>query len=256
MIGIGNESTASLQSYTRTGQRPPAGSQNLVPSQAALAGGDSVNIGNLFASFAGQVKTMFDGQEGPSGARELGVAEFSMRVSVKETFEGRYSNFANGDKTSAYVRQTKETSAFMSFNKAQADSVLEAQMNAMNQDPFSPEATASRIASFALGFFPMFAADNPDMTYEQQVTAFEQMVDGAVSQGFSEALAILGNMPDEVSNQINDTMNLVRDKLSSFFDNMRGEGADAAKAASQNGNWKDYVTEFYKQETEDEPLTT
>lgn len=255
-MGISNEGITSLQSYTQTGQRLRFGSQNPAPSTASPAGGDNVKIGNLFTSFAEQVKTMFDAQEKPSGARELGVTEFSMRVSVSKTFEERYSYSSSGNKTSAYVRQTEEAGATMRFNKAQADNVLQAQMNAMSGDPFSPEATASRIANFALSFFPAFAADNPDMTYDEQVNAFQRMVEGAVGQGFSEALAILGNMPDEVSNQIDETMSLVRDKLSSFFDNLRGEGAQAGQAASQNGNWQDYVTDFFNQKTEDEPLTT
>jgi len=254
MHGVQNEGLNSVfTGFNRNNSPHRAGFQDEKTSGSmAPVGGDNVAIENLFSKFADKVKEMFLSEGGAVGAQEQSVVEFSVRASVRETFEGRY-NYANsntGSQASAYVQQTRDTNVEMSFRMEGANNVAQAQLNAM-ENPFGPEATANRIVDFALGFFPMFAKANPDMTHEEQVDAFQALVEGAIGEGFSEALQILGAIPGEMMDQLNETMDLVQEKLDSFFSHLKGEGADEGKQAAQDGQWRNFVDEFFEPETQE-----
>jgi len=171
------------------------------------------------------------------------VLEFSVEARIQRTFEGSFSYSNGGREVSAYVKSSETAEFKLNMKMTQADALAQTQINAM-QDPSSPEAVAQRITDFALGFFPMFAADNPNMSKEEQITAFKTMVEGAIDQGFSEAMATLGSMPGEVTNQINETRDIIQQQLDSFFEYLRGDGAKAGNSAVENGTWGDFVTEF------------
>lgn len=139
----------------------------------------------------------------------------------------------------------------MTFFEVQAERIVQAHVQAFEGDPFGPEATAGRIVDFAVSFFPMFAADNPDMPHEEQVEAYREMVEGAVDEGFKEALQILGALPNEISEGIEQTRSLVDEKLDSFFRSLAGEGAEEGKKSVSEGVWKDYVNEFFSSSGEE-----
>jgi hypothetical protein len=84
----------------------------------------------------------------------------------------------------------------------------------------SPEATAGRIADFALGMYGLYKQQNPDLDDEQSIQKFETLIRGAVNQGFSEARSILGSMglmDDKVKEDADKTYDLVQERFDSFF---------------------------------------
>lgn len=180
-----------------------------------------------------------------------GTVEFSIQAHIEASFKTSSDNVAGGSKTSAYSYQADvAVSGKFDFRAEQAESIANAHAMAFEGDPFSPEATAKRITEFAMSFFPMFAEENPDMTYEEQIDAYQKMVNEAIGEGFSEAMSMLGALPDEVMQGIEKTKDLVTSELNAMFDHMRGEGKEEAKEAQASGVWKDFVEEFLSRDTE------
>jgi len=211
---------------------------------------DSVSVRDFYASLA--IKLIQRVDERASG----GVAQGRGAMFEQMVFEasahvhaaGRFSvPPQNADPLAKAYNGASENGPSGDFWSAQAEQVIQAHLDAFSGDPFGPEATAQRIADFALSFFPLFAGDHPEMSFEEQVDAYQELVEGAIDQGFSEAMQILGALPDEISEEIERTRSLVADRLGSFFDYLRGEGAADGKKAVADGVWQDYVEKFFAQ---------
>ena len=71
---------------------------------------------------------------------------------------------------------------------------IPAQNNVFGQQDTSPEATADRILSFALGFFDAYARQHPGEDTDKLATDFVSVVRGGFEKGFNEAKDILKAM--------------------------------------------------------------
>lgn len=173
------------------------------------------------------------------------VVEVSVQASLSRSFEASFfKEGQNGSQVSAYYKASEEINVTASFRMEQAQALAEAH-TAAAENPFGPEATAGRIVDFALSFFPAFARQHSDMSFDEQVDAFKEMVEGAVDKGFKEAMAILGPMPEEITAEIDKTRQLVDSKLASFFEYLKGEGAEKGQQAAQDDSWMDFVNGFF-----------
>jgi len=84
----------------------------------------------------------------------------------------------------------------------------------------SPEATADRIAGFAIGMFSLYKKQNPDLTEEEALAKYEKYIGRAIDKGFNEALKILGGLgvtDAQTMDGIQMTYNLIQEKFSNFF---------------------------------------
>jgi hypothetical protein len=82
----------------------------------------------------------------------------------------------------------------------------------------SPEATAGRIADFALNFFSRFEENHPELEGEDARQAFSDLIGGAIQQGIQEARDILqalnaldggtNTLIDNISQIINERLEL------------------------------------------------
>lgn len=91
---------------------------------------------------------------------------------------------------------------------------------------FSPEATAERIVSFSTQFLGAFREQNPDMSEEESLTAFVDIISSGIDQGFDEAKEILGGLKvleGEVSETIDKTYELVQSGLQAFVDALKAK---------------------------------
>jgi len=83
----------------------------------------------------------------------------------------------------------------------------------------SPEATADRIVSLTTGLFSAFQNANPDLQGSELVDHFTDVIGGGILQGFDEAREILdgmGVLTEEIAANIDQTYNLVTEKLEQF----------------------------------------
>lgn len=187
------------------------------------------------------------GEGEAAGAVSYSTLEISVQASVKRSFEAGYQHTgANGAKTSAYMKTSEEVSFRAEFRLEQARRLAGAHEAAGGADYFSPEATAQRIVDFAMSFFPAYSRDNQDMSFEERVDSFKKMVEGAIDEGFKEAMSILGSMPESVTAEISKTRDLIQEKLDSFFEHLKGDGAEEGEKAAGNGSWKDFVNGFFE----------
>jgi len=83
----------------------------------------------------------------------------------------------------------------------------------------SPEATAGRIADFALGFFDAYRERYEDLSDDEARQQFADFIGGAIGQGIEEARGILGALqalnPD-VDNTIETIAGLIQQRLDDF----------------------------------------
>lgn len=83
----------------------------------------------------------------------------------------------------------------------------------------SPEATANRIADFALNFFELYQKNNPGVEGQEARENYAQFIGEAIQQGIEEARAILEALSaiDENTNSgISIIENIIQDRLAAF----------------------------------------
>jgi len=84
----------------------------------------------------------------------------------------------------------------------------------------SPEATADRIAGFAISMFSVYQKQNPELSEEEALAKYEPYIKRAIDKGFNEALKILGSLninDDQTMSGIQQTYDLIQEKLDNFF---------------------------------------
>ncbi len=85
----------------------------------------------------------------------------------------------------------------------------------------SPEATAGRIVSLTTGLFSLYQDQNPDLSQDQQLDRFLEVIGGGIDTGFGEAREILdglGVLEGEIASNIDKTYTLVQEGLQAFRD--------------------------------------
>ena len=90
---------------------------------------------------------------------------------------------------------------------------------AENPEDFTPENTAERIASFALNFYSAYQDQHPEMSEEEGVNSFIDLMSGAVEKGVNEARGILdgmGVLEGDIAGNIDKTMALVQERFEAF----------------------------------------
>jgi hypothetical protein len=86
----------------------------------------------------------------------------------------------------------------------------------------SAEATANRIADFALGAFERFLANHEELGENEARQVFVDLVGGAINQGIEEAREILGTfdaLTPEVGAKIDTVSGIIQQRLDSFLGN-------------------------------------
>ncbi|WP_440874271.1 DUF5610 domain-containing protein [Thalassotalea sp. PLHSN55] len=84
---------------------------------------------------------------------------------------------------------------------------------------FSPEATAERIVAFSTKFISAYQAQHPDMSEQDSVSTFVDIITGGIDTGFSEAKEVLGGLnvlEGEIADNIGKTYALVQQGLQAF----------------------------------------
>ena len=104
------------------------------------------------------------------------------------------------------------------------------------EDYWSAEKTADRIATGATAHFEAFQRQNPDLGLEEQVDRFLEIIGGAVDQGYGEAASLLeglGVFDGTIRDTAEKTLQLVHEKLATFRERMIGEEADPEAASAE-----------------------
>jgi hypothetical protein len=81
----------------------------------------------------------------------------------------------------------------------------------------SPDATANRIADFALGAFSVFQQNHPELEGDAAKTAFIDLVGGAVAEGIDQARGILDSL-SALTPEVQDGITTIQDLVQQRFD--------------------------------------
>ena len=84
----------------------------------------------------------------------------------------------------------------------------------------SAEATANRIADFALNFFENYAENHPELEGQDAKQAFVDFIGAAIETGIQEARDILGSLSalsPEIDSSIDSIGDIVRQRLDAFL---------------------------------------
>lgn len=101
-------------------------------------------------------------------------------------------------------------------NGAGGDSAAPVDLMEQLREFFSPEKTAERILDFSLGFFPRSKAFKEGGDTEDSRNQFADVMRDAIQKGFDQALSMLGELPEETAQEIDETHDLVFDGLDRF----------------------------------------
>ncbi len=96
---------------------------------------------------------------------------------------------------------------------------------------FSPEATAERIVSFSTGFFSAYQEQHPELSTEDALNGFLDVIGGGIQQGFDEARNILDGLQvlkGDIADNIDQTFTLVQTGLGKFKDMILAPPASSA----------------------------
>lgn len=99
----------------------------------------------------------------------------------------------------------------------------------------SPEATAGRIADFALGFFDKYAKQHGLADDEAGRQQFADFIGGAIGQGIDEARGILSALQvldGDTSSKIDQTASIIQQRLSDFVKNGASGKTDGQTASA------------------------
>mgnify|MGYP000311778522 CR=1 FL=1 len=90
----------------------------------------------------------------------------------------------------------------------------------------SPEATAERIVSLSTAFFSSYQEQHPELSEQEAVTKFTEIISGGIDTGFSEAREILTGLSvleGDIATNIDSTYELVQEKLMAFIESFNQE---------------------------------
>jgi len=152
-----------------------------------------------------------------SSASRKSAAHSSKKAEQSKSFKSLYSTMLKGMKCG--LNMVEQTS--ISELKAALGGAAEyLGINGLANYDTSPEATARRIADFAIGMYSIYKKQNPRMEETERLEKFEKLIKGAIDKGFQEARTVLDSLnmiTKEVKSGISETYELVQKRLDNFF---------------------------------------
>jgi hypothetical protein len=99
----------------------------------------------------------------------------------------------------------------------------------------SPEATADRIVKFGTAFFEQYRANHSELSDEEAMGQFVQLIGGGIDKGFSEAKEILKGLQvleGGIADNIDKTYELVQAGLKAFAENYKKIAVSGVESSS------------------------
>lgn len=111
---------------------------------------------------------------------------------------------------------------------------------------FNAENTAERIYNFATSFYETYLSTSGKTDSEESRKEYKEIIGEAIDDGFEQALSILGDLPDEVASEVQNTRDIIFKKLDSFV-----TGEEQSYSQKVNDKITNRVKELDKDESGD-----
>lgn len=102
---------------------------------------------------------------------------------------------------------------------------------AQKEDFWSPENTADRIVTSALGHFETFKTQHPGMAEEEQLEQFMTRITEAIDKGYGEAVKVLDGLKvfdGSIKDNAEATLALIGERLAAFREEQSGKSPEQA----------------------------
>ncbi len=146
-------------------------------------------------------------------------ASFSASVQVSKTDQ---VSFSKGDVSKGQAQGIVLDRAYEKLRAVVGDARTALGLAEGEEIDTSPNATADRIADFAINFFSKYAENNGLEDNEEGRKAFADFIGGAINQGIEEAKGILTALPafdPEIQAGVEDTASYIQKRLDDFVKN-------------------------------------
>jgi len=130
------------------------------------------------------------------------------------------ASISAGDKPLALVLKTALEGVNKALQKTMGDNAIQKSYDAGVD--VTPKATADRIVSLSTAFFGKYQEKHPDMSQQEALKSFTDIISGGIDTGFSDARKILeglGVLKGDIAKNIDKTYSLVQEGLNSFVEN-------------------------------------
>ena len=147
------------------------------------------------------------------------TASFSASVQVSKTDE---VSFSSGGVSKGQAQHIVLDRAYEKLRTAVGDARTALGIPEGEAVDTSPEATANRIADFAINFFSKYAENNGLADDEEGRKKFADFIGGAIGQGIEEAkgiLTALSALNPDIQTGIEDTASYIQKRLDDFVKN-------------------------------------
>ena len=174
----------------------------------------TAKMDEFFGNFARQAADAGEGllQAGKS----VYAFEASVHASLKMLIEERSVTTSGNGQISQYRSRSVSIEAQIEVRVSAYRQVGNESL-AMDGDYFSPANAAGRIVDFASGFLQTHMNLHPEQSSDEAKASFAELVRSAVTDGFNEAMALLGALPESILEQITETYDLVMQMLDEMF---------------------------------------
>ncbi len=146
-------------------------------------------------------------------------ASFSASVQVSKTDQ---VSFSKGDVSKGQAQGIVLDRAYEKLRAVVGDARTALGLAEGEEIDTSPNATADRIADFAINFFSKYAENNGLEDNEEGRKAFADFIGGAINQGIEEAkgiLTALSAFDPEIQAGVEDTASYIQKRLDDFVKN-------------------------------------
>ncbi len=130
------------------------------------------------------------------------------------------ASISAGDKPLALVLKTALEGVNKALQATMGDNAIQKSYEAGVD--VTPKATADRIVSLSTAFFGKYQEKHPDMSQQEALKSFTDIISGGIDTGFDDARKILkglGVLKGDIAKNIDKTYSLVQEGLKSFVDN-------------------------------------
>lgn len=86
----------------------------------------------------------------------------------------------------------------------------------LRQNEYTPEKVSDRILGFIKGNFSIYQKQNPKLSEAEAVQKYSEIMQKAVDTGYEKALAVLGEIPEDIASELQKSIDLVHEGLQEF----------------------------------------
>lgn len=87
---------------------------------------------------------------------------------------------------------------------------------AYQQAEWAPDKVAGRITSFALPHFNKWAAQHKNLSHDQAVDQFADLINKSIQKGYDDAMKVLGDIPEDVKVELEKTIQITRETIDAW----------------------------------------